>query len=145
MILSTSDIKKLNLHRGRRIYLTFTVLCFVFAVVYEHFSHEVYSPYMVFAAGFPLIGGVVGIEVLCCLPAQYHPNRLSINLYNSGIATVTVGSLLQGALDIYGTENSLMRYYWKTGVFLLGAAIIAWTLSLVMKWCRRRRNAGGQL
>ena len=35
-----------------------SVFCLVFSIVYESFSHNVYSPYMVFAVAFPLIGFV---------------------------------------------------------------------------------------
>ena len=41
------------------IYLAAASLCAAFAAVYEHFSHGVYSPFMVFAFLIPFIGGFI--------------------------------------------------------------------------------------
>lgn len=112
-------------------------------MVYERYSHEVYSPYMVFAVGFPLIGGLLVTELLGSLPKKYQPNRLAANLYNAGIATFTVGSLLQGALDIYGTANPMMIYYWSAGFLLTGAAILVWIIVCLLWHMGARRQIGG--
>ena len=139
MILSTLDTNK-----SKRIYLLSTILCFVFSMIYEHFSHKVYSPYMVFALGIPLIGGLAVIEIFSCFPNDFYPNHLSINLYNSGLATFTVGSLLQGALEIYGTENPLMIYYWYAGILLTAGAIVSWFLSLLLRFRKNNKRKGSR-
>ena len=43
------------------------------------------------------------------------PGRLAFNLYNSGIASLTVGCIIKGMLDIYGTTNGLMNVYFAVG------------------------------
>lgn len=131
--MSTSDIKLPDLNKGRCLYLFFSAFCFLFGVIYENYSHEVYSPYMVFAVGFPLLGGAVVTELLSRMPKRFHPNRLVVNLYNAGIATFTVGSLLQGALEIYGTENPLMIYYKYAGCLLTGAGIALWLIVAILR------------
>ena len=61
MTLSISDIKK----SGKEvetiiyIYLLVTILCAAFGAVYELFSHGVFSYYMLYAFGVPLLGGVL--------------------------------------------------------------------------------------
>ena len=142
MILSTSDIKSPDLNKGSRIYLFFSCFCFVFSMIYEHFSHEVYSPYMVFAVGFPLLGGVAVAEILSHLPKLFHPNRLTVNLYNAGIAAFTAGCLLQGALDIYGTENPLMICYKYAGLLLTGAGISLWLITVILRKVFDRTKRG---
>ena len=139
MTLSISDMELPDLNRGRWAWLFFAAACFVFSMVYEHFSHEVYSPYMVFAAGFPLLGGAIVAELLTRMPKRFHPNRLTVNLYNAGVATFTVGSLLQGALEIYGTENSLMVWYLYAGCLLTGGGIAAWVITVFL-----RQKRGGR-
>lgn len=52
----------------RRVYiLAVSAFCTVFGEVYEHFSHNVYSAYMVFAFAFPLAGGALlfGYFLIC--------------------------------------------------------------------------------
>ena len=88
---------------------------------------------MVFAVGFPLLGGVVVTELLSCMQKLFHPNRLVVNLYNAGIATFTVGSLLQGALEIYGTENPLMICYKYAGCVLTGSGITLWLVVTILR------------
>lgn len=47
-----------------------------------------------------------------------YPGVFARNLYHSGIATFTVGSIVRGVLDIYGTANHLLNLYWITGTAL---------------------------
>lgn len=105
------------------IYLFISIFCILFGAVYEYFSHEVYSYFMLYAFVFPLVGGTLpffGI-IFCGMPI---PNSLSCNLYHSGIAALTAGSLFQGALEIYGTTNRLVSLYWILGILFSLAGII---------------------
>ena len=74
------------------VYLAVSAFCAVFGEVYEHFSHNVYSAYMVFAFAFPLAGGALlfGYFLIC---AAYVKN-LSCILFH------TV-SLVRGRLFLY--------------------------------------------
>lgn len=101
------------------LYLFISLFCVLFGAIYEYFSHEVYSYFMLYAFVFPLASGALPFFGLafCRLPL---PDRVSSNLYHSGIAALTVGSLFKGALEIYGTTNRLVFVYWVLGaVFLL--------------------------
>lgn len=66
MTLSISDIKK----SGKEvetiiyIYLLVTILCAAFGAVYELFSHGVFSYYMLYAFGVPLLGGVLPLLLI---------------------------------------------------------------------------------
>ena len=121
----TSDIKT-NQKRASKIsfvYLLVSLFCILFGAVYEIYSHEVYSYYMLYAFAFPLVGGTLVFHVLSFLKLKKHPNVVSRNLYHSGIATLTVGSIVRGVFDIYGTTNSLSEYYWWVGFVLVGIGI----------------------
>lgn len=95
-------------------YLISAALTAVFGLLYEHFSHGVVSYRMVLAFLFPLLGGT-GLWLLS-RPAV--PDRTSRSVYACGILTLTVGSILSGILEIYGTTNRLCRFYWFAGIGL---------------------------
>ena len=111
------------------IYLAAASLCMVFGVIYEQFSHGVYSPFMMFAFLVPLLGGFVPFLLICLLKGKY-PSKLSKSLYNAGIGFLTVGSLIQGVLEIYGTTNRLMAVYPIAGGILLVHGIIIYLLQI---------------
>lgn len=124
----TSDINRMkNMAKTGFVYLFISMFCVIFGAVYEHFSHEVYSYFMLYAFVFPLVGGTFTFLVMafCRMPI---PNRVSQNLYHSGIATLTIGSLFQGALEIYGTTNRLVTFYWILGILFIVTALILYFL-----------------
>lgn len=90
----------------------------LFGSVYEHFSHGVYSGYMLYAFVFPLAGGTLPYFAISLSGGRHVPGRLAANLYNSGLAALTMGSIFQGVLDIYGTTNGLTAVYWLVGAGL---------------------------
>ena len=100
-----------------------TLFCVLFGAVYEVFSHGVYSYGMIYAFVFPLVLGVLPLLLIGMRRAP-DPNRFSQNVYHAGIAALTVGSIVTGVLEIYGTTNPLTLVYWILGSLLtvLGAA-----------------------
>lgn len=132
MILYTSDIEKNSKKASSTsfVYLLVSLFCVLFGAVYERFSHEVYSYYMIYAFMFTLAGGTLPFCILSLKKVKQYPNRLSCNLYHSGIATLTVGSFVRGILDIYGTTNALSEYYWIVGIALFLAGIVVYILSI---------------
>ena len=45
-----------------RVYLIISVLCAVYGMIYELFSHKVYSIYMIFAFVIPLLDGTINSD-----------------------------------------------------------------------------------
>lgn len=105
------------------VYLLISLFCILFGAVYEVFSHDVYSYYMLYAFAFPLAGGTLPFLAISLFRKRY-PGAIARNIYHSGIATLTVGSIIHGVLEIYGTTNHLTGLYWIVGVILLIAGII---------------------
>jgi len=118
--LSTSGTKKITF-----LYILISIFTAIFGAIYELFGHGVYSYFMIYAFLFPLIGGVLPFQIIKVLP-----NKLQINLYNSGIATLTLGSIIKGVLDIYGTTNDIINIYWIVGS---GLIIISFSIYIVKK------------
>lgn len=115
-------------------YLVASLIVAVSAAVYGMFSHGVHSPFMTFAFLIPLIGGaaphiagaVCGWESGDCLRRlPLSPAARDVQL--AVIATLTAGSLLEGALDIYGTTNRLIIVYPLIALLILAvsAALVA--------------------
>lgn len=103
-----------------KVYLIVTLMCVLFSFIYEMFSHEVYSMYMIFAFLIPLVLGCLTSLVLF-----KKQKRFENNLYNAGVATLTFGSIIKGFLEIYGTTNSKAIIY-----LILGVVLILFSLGL---------------
>ena len=114
------------------IYLLISRFCALFGAVYEYFSQGVYSYYMLYAFAFPLVGGVLPFAALA-MSGGHLPGRLARNLYHSGIAALTVGSILEGVLEIYGTTNQLTAVYWIVGMFFVITGVIRWGMDRIFK------------
>lgn len=131
MILSS---KASFIHQRIRKNTVFAAFCAIFAAIYEHFSHQVYSPYMICAFLFPVCLGIVPdiIRLKLCKSPKYlqkagliysrhdisHIYEISLVMQQCGIYTFAVGSIFRGILDIYGTTNVLSAVYWWAGAFL---------------------------
>ncbi|MEA4965547.1 MAG: hypothetical protein VB055_06980 [Oscillospiraceae bacterium] len=120
--MSTSDRKALQ--RRAMTALWITVFCGFFSGVYEHFSHGVESPYMVYLFLFPLLLGFLPYLLLSVLPRARRPGPLPAALYRAGVATLTVGCCLRGVFEIYGTTVPLVRVYWPVGAALAVAGVL---------------------
>ena len=117
--------------RHWKIFLGVTIFTGVFALVYEQFAHGVRSKPMIFAFLYPLLLGVVPALILSLIKALNRVPyasavRAGVNLFVSGIATLTLGSVATGVVEIYGTTNRLLKFYSIVGWPLLGiGAMIA--------------------
>ena len=105
-----------------------TAFLALFGAVYELFSHEVYSYFMIYAFAIPLTLGVLIYALL--LIFRKYPGRAALNLWNSGIAAISVGCVFRGVLEIYGTTNSLCVVYPVSGLLLLTAGLITGIVGL---------------
>ena len=132
-----SEDKKKTMRCGC-IYLGVAAFALLFGTVYEQFSHGVFSWHMAFLFVFPLIGGALPYMIAAILRGAPAPGSLSACLWNSGIAALTVGSCVQGVLEIYGTTSPyLPLFYVAGGVFCaLGAAAYIRDI----RTCRKRRS-----
>ena len=95
-------------------YLLLSVFVFVFAQIYEYFSHGVYSNYMLYAFLIPFLGLALPSFLLHSLKKSLPAN--SRFLWKCGIATLTVGSIYKGILEIYGTNGYFEFPYLFIGV-----------------------------
>ena len=124
MTLSTL-VTKTNKKRFKKtavVYTLLTVVFFIFSRIYEHFSFGETSVYMHWLFGVPLIGGVVLLIFQKLIP---NLSRLSLNLWNSAVATIAVGVLFRGIVNLSGRSTTLDLPYWYVGIGLAGLALLS--------------------
>ena len=115
-------------------YLLAALVCLVFGLIYERFSHQVYSPFMLGAFLIPLMGGA---GLFAALGPKVWPGPLCRTMYHSALAALTVGSIFRGVLDIYGTTNRLGAVYWAAGALLIVSTLGLYIMEQAEKACRR--------
>ena len=119
-----SDNKKRQAVRIAGNYIAASLLCALFGAVYELFSHEVYSYSMIYAFVIPLAGGALPFLAVAMGHIGRFPGRISRSLYHAAITTFTIGSIMKGVLEIYGTTSALLPAYWIAGGLLTAGAVI---------------------
>ena len=128
--MSTSENRKQGNRFGRTagVYCGVTVFCGIFYLVYNRFSHGVHSPYMTWLFVWPLVLGVV--------PGVYwkwrsnipRPGWIPLNLYHSGVAAVTVSSMLRGIFEIAGTSSVYQERLMQAGIAMLCGAMVLYQM-----------------
>lgn len=110
-------------YRPKRVltaYLIISAFLLVFGLIYEYFSHGVYTAYMIFAFAIPLVMGVPFALLFMLNKKAFRPGEYSRSIYRWACALLTGGSIIKGVLIIYGTDSILTRIY-----FILGALALA--------------------
>ena len=105
-----------------RMLLVFAIA--VFGMIYERFSHGVYSNYMIYAFFIPFVLSLMP-AVIHCLTGRVRISDTAKTLWDCGVAFLTVGCIFRGVLDIYGTSNAKLVLYPIIGAGLILAAIIS--------------------
>ena len=127
MISSTSSSKSAK--KSLFIYIGVTIFAGVFSFVYELFSHQVYSDFMVYLFVFPLVLGVIPNALALAIPRLNVGSAWQKTVQAFAVATLSVGSILQGIVEIYGTTNSLINYFFIVGGVFLLTSIIIWIVN----------------
>ena len=121
MILPTSVIN-LGKKRFKKTVISYTLITiffFAFSRIYEAFSFGETSVHMYYLFAIPLVGGIILAILLKALP---NFSRLSLNLWNSAVATITAGTIFRGIVNLSGRSTTLDTPYWYVGI---GFAILA--------------------
>lgn len=141
--MSTSVISikapKKHIRKTVGVFAGLSALAAVVSFVYGIFGHGVHSGYMTWMFLYPLVGGAVLYSIICLtIPGviRLQQYRFFFNLYNSGIATLTLGSFLKGILHIAGTDSVYTACFDAAG-WAMTAAGLAFLLSLAVRYRKR--------
>ena len=115
---------RLRAKRAAIVGASLTLFCVVFTIIYEYFSHNAASNYMRAMFLMPLVGVAIPAVIGYVTPLHRCLGRAAFNLWNSGMATWTVGCLFRGIVNISGRHTSLDRPYWAIGWIFLALALI---------------------
>ncbi|HEM5998608.1 TPA: hypothetical protein U2B30_002067 [Streptococcus suis] len=124
MTLSTSVTNQTSTRTPRTFitYLATTAFLFIFSRIYESLSYGEVSFFMHYMFCVTLIGGALLLGMLTLKP---NLSRMTFNLWNSGVATITAGSLLRGIINLSGRSTTLDQPYWFIGAGFLILALIS--------------------
>ena len=100
-------------------YFAASIVIAAAAAVYGLFSHGVYSYFMIYAFMIPLLGGALPYLIAAMKEKKIDAKDTQLAI----IVTLTIGSILKGVLDIYGTTNRLLIVYPVAALLVLAAAL----------------------
>ena len=128
MCTSAFDSQKTKALKTALLDQILALFCALFGMIYELFSHGVYSYHMLYFFLFPLAGGTVPF-LLLAWKGHFFPDSRVVSLYHAGLAALTVGSCVSGILEIYGTTSDLIPIYWIFGSLMIGSAFLLYGLT----------------
>ena len=139
--MSILDISERNNEKQLRktilTYLILSVASVVIDKVYGILGHGVESKSMTWMFLYPLLGGALVYFIIGRLIphiTKFAGYRVFFNIYNSGIATLTLASLLKGIFEIAGTNSPYLKYYYMIGgVFITVGLIIMLVMAIKRK------------
>jgi hypothetical protein len=111
-------MKQSRLKRTTFQYAGAVIFAVVFNQIYSLFAHGVSSVYMTWLFLPLLIFGLlpaVMLERYGYSATKTKAYAFFHRFYHTGVATVTVGTLLQGIVEIAGTGSKYIMFYWLVG------------------------------
>ena len=124
MTLSTSvtNPSKKRFKKTAVSYMLLTLFFFAFSRIYESFSFGETSSHMHYLFALPLAGGILLLLFMKMIP---NLSRLSLNLWNSAVATITAGMLFRGIVNLSGRSTTLDMPYWYVGAAFVALALFS--------------------
>ena len=98
-------------------YFIVSVICLIFSLIYEYFSHGVISIFMLYAFSIPLTAGILRL---------IFNKWLNNTIYRASWITLLVYSYMRGVIEIFGTTNMYLPIflYVSIGLLLLSITIV---------------------
>ena len=109
--------------KSARHYALAALGCAAFSAVYECFSHEVYSPWMVGLCTVPLLTGAVPSMAIARL--RIGVGWVASQLWACAVLTLTLGCCFAGVLEIYGTTSPLLPLFFVASAVLMLASVLS--------------------
>ena len=122
MSTSVTNPSKKRFKKTAVSYMLLTIFFFAFSRIYESFSFGETSIHMHYLFALPLVGGILLLLFMKIIPSL---SRLSLNLWNSAVATMTAGMLFRGIVNLSGRSTTLDMPYWYVGAAFAALALFS--------------------
>ena len=122
MSTSVTNPSKKRFKKTAVSYMLLTIFFFAFSRIYESFSFGETSVHMHYLFSLPLVGGSLLLLFMKIIP---NLSRLSLNLWNSAVATMTAGMLFRGIVNLSGRSTTLDIPYWYVGAGFASLALFS--------------------
>ena len=122
MSTSVTNPSKKRFKKTAVSYILLTLFFFAFSRIYESFSFGETSVHMHYLFALPLAGGILLLLFMKMIP---NLSRLSLNLWNSAVATMTAGMLFRGIVNLSGRSTTLDMPYWYVGAAFSALALLS--------------------
>lgn len=122
MSTSVTNPSKKRFKKTAVSYILLTIFFFAFSRIYESFSFGETSIHMHYLFALPLVGGILLLLFMKIIP---NLSRLSLNLWNSAVATMTAGMLFRGIVNLSGRSTTLDMPYWYVGAAFASLALFS--------------------
>ena len=122
MSTSVTNPSKKRFKKTALVYTLLSIFFFAFSRIYESFSFGETSTYMHYLYAVPLVGGILLLILFKIIP---NLSRLSLNLWNSAVATMTAGMLFRGIVNLSGRSTTLDMPYWYVGAGFAALALFS--------------------
>lgn len=124
MTLSTSVTNPIKQRLKKTIlwYPLISASFFIGSRIYEHFSFGETSAFMHYLFLIPLVGGALLVALQLIVKGL---SRITLNLWNSGVATLTAGALYRGIVNLSGRSTTMDQSYYYVGFAFLALAFIS--------------------
>ena len=122
MSTSVTNPSKKRFKKTAVSYMLLTIFFFAFSRIYESFSFGETSIHMHYLFALPLVGGSLLLLFMKIIPTL---SRLSLNLWNSAVATMTAGMLFRGIVNLSGRSTTLDIPYWYVGAAFAALALFS--------------------
>ena len=122
MSTSVTNPSKKRFKKTAVSYILLTLFFFAFSRIYESFSFGETSSHMHYLFALPLAGGILLLLFMKMIP---NLSRLSLNLWNSAVATITAGMLFRGIVNLSGRSTTLDMPYWYVGAAFAALALFS--------------------
>ena len=123
--MSTSELR--NEKKLLNAYLIAVAFCSVFSVIYEAFAKGIISVWMLGMPLFPLLLGAV--PALIIERRKVAISDWALQLWNCGVITLTVGSMMNGIFEIFGTYFDMFNIFAISGGVLLVLSVAVHIIS----------------
>lgn len=117
--------------RAALVYLVAALGCLacglaIHRVVHVWYDVSYHSDYLTFGFLYPLIGGTIVCLLIGTIKTARMPGSFVANVYSSGIAALTAGSMLRGTFYLAGRSSPYLSVFVVAGIAMVSVGAVGY-------------------